>query len=177
MSRHNKRWMSSSSSSPVSIVRRAEDRFRDNVAIWKDEDVQYSYEDILETSERIAGELLKRSNATDLKEKCVSFLCPPSFEYVAMQWAIWRAGGIAVPLCSDHSVAELQYVLQDSDCDIVMSHVDFVDRIESASADLNCDMLEISTENLNQNNVQLPSSFGDEDRGALMIYTSGTTGT
>ena len=24
--------------------------------------------------------------------------------------------------------------------------------------------------------TQLPSSFGDEDRGALMIYTSGTTG-
>ena len=91
------RWMSSSPS-PVSIVRRAEESFRDKTAIWKDENVQYSYEDVLETSERIAKELLRRSGSKDLKEKCVSFLCPPSFEYVAMQWGIWRAGGIAVPL-------------------------------------------------------------------------------
>eukprot|EP00938_MAST-03A_sp_MAST-3A-sp1_P001317 g1317.t1 len=177
------RWMSSSSSSssspsPVSIVRRAEESFRDKTAIWKDENEQYSYEDVLETSERIAKELLRRSNSKDLKETCVSFMCPPSFEYVAMQWGIWRAGGVAVPLCTDHSVSELQYVLQDSNANIVMSHKDFTDRIESARTGLDCDLFEVSTENMkNQSTTtQLPSSFGDEDRGALMIYTSGTTG-
>ena len=166
-----------SSLSPVSIVRRAEERFGGNVAIWKNEDMQYTYDDLIETSKRSGSELLRRTESKDLKEKCVGFLCPPSFDYVAMQWGIWRAGGIAVPLCSDHSVDEVKYVLEDSDCDIVMSHKDFTKRIESASKGLDCDLFEVS-EDLKEDaeSVQLPSSFGDDDRGALMIYTSGTTG-
>ena len=35
----------------------------------------------------------------------------PSFDYVRVQWAIWRAGGIAVPLCLTHPAPELEYVL------------------------------------------------------------------
>ena len=33
-----------------------------------------------------------------LQERPVAFLVPPGFHYVAVQWGIWRAGGIAVPL-------------------------------------------------------------------------------
>ena len=40
----------------------------------------------------------------------------PGFEYVVTQWAIWRAGGIAVPLCPDHPEREIEYVIDDADC-------------------------------------------------------------
>ena len=55
----------------------------------------YSYDSLLSVSEGIAASLLDGS--TDLGEERVAFLIPASFEYVAVQWGIWRAGGIAVP--------------------------------------------------------------------------------
>ena len=41
-------------------------------------------------------------DATDLAEARVAFLVPPGFDHVAVQWGIWRAGGIAVPLATSH---------------------------------------------------------------------------
>ena len=49
------------------------------------------------------------SNSGDLKGKRVAFLAPPSAAYVITQWAIWRSGGVAVPLCITHPPAERQY--------------------------------------------------------------------
>ena len=31
------------------------------------------------------------------------------YDYVRTQWAIWRAGGVAVPLCTSHPSTELEY--------------------------------------------------------------------
>ncbi|MDZ8054659.1 MAG: hypothetical protein RMX63_24905 [Aulosira sp. ZfuCHP01] len=50
-------------------------------------------------------------DAEDLQEQRVAFLIPPGFEYVATQWGIWRAGGIAVPLCISHPRPELEYAI------------------------------------------------------------------
>jgi malonyl-CoA/methylmalonyl-CoA synthetase len=35
----------------------------------------------------------------DLNEARVAFMVAPGFDYVKVQWGIWLAGGIAVPLC------------------------------------------------------------------------------
>ncbi|MCG8470133.1 MAG: acyl-CoA synthetase [Gemmatimonadetes bacterium] len=73
----------------------------------------YTYE-WLDTRSRLrAAQLLGKRK--DLKEKRVAFLMEPGFEYVVTQWAIWRAGGIAVPLCPDHPDPELEYVIDDAD--------------------------------------------------------------
>ncbi len=34
------------------------------------------------------------------EEPRVAFLTPPGYDYVVMQWAIWAAGAISVPLCT-----------------------------------------------------------------------------
>ena len=57
----------------------------------------FSYRDLLELSGRYAAGLLNRQE--DLSEARVAFLTPPGMTYVAVQWGVWRAGGIAVPLC------------------------------------------------------------------------------
>jgi malonyl-CoA/methylmalonyl-CoA synthetase len=72
----------------------------------------FTYRDLLHTSGQIATLLLQ--NAEDLQEQPVAFLIPPGFEYVATQWGIWRAGGIAVPLCISHSRPELEYAIANS---------------------------------------------------------------
>ena len=78
----------------------------------------YSYGDLLAASERAAGALLEES--TDLGEARVAFLVPEGFRYVAVQWGIWRAGGIAVPLSASAREPELEHVLTDSEACLVV---------------------------------------------------------
>lgn len=61
----------------------------------------------------------------DLGEARVAYLVPPGFQSVAVQWGIWRAGGIAVPLGVSHPPPELEYVIADSDAALVVVHPEF----------------------------------------------------
>ena len=56
----------------------------------------YTYTDLLNPSENVAANLL--NEAQDFAEERIAFIVPPSFEYTVVQWWIWQAGGIAVPL-------------------------------------------------------------------------------
>ncbi|MEM6631844.1 MAG: AMP-binding protein, partial [Bacteroidota bacterium] len=58
---------------------------------------RHRYKELLDASFKIALQLLK--GRSDLQEARIAFMVRPSFEYVATQWGIWRAGGIAVPIC------------------------------------------------------------------------------
>ena len=37
-----------------------------------------------------------------------------------VQWGIWLAGGIAVPLCLSYPFPELEYVLANSEADLLV---------------------------------------------------------
>ncbi len=56
----------------------------------------FTYNDLLDASSRVATALL--AGREDLQEERVAFLLAPGFPWVAVQWGIWRAGGVAVPL-------------------------------------------------------------------------------
>ena len=56
-----------------------------------------TYQQLANESARLASLLLGTSD--DLEEARVAFMVPPGKQYVASLWAIWRAGGVAVPLC------------------------------------------------------------------------------
>jgi malonyl-CoA/methylmalonyl-CoA synthetase len=68
-------------------------------------EIAYSYADLLEASSVVAARLL--GSRTDLDGARVAFLVPPGWAYVTIQWGIWRAGGVAVPLAVSHPPAEL----------------------------------------------------------------------
>lgn len=62
--------------------------------------LNFSFDDLLRSSERVALSLLGdeevvaeggRQRSRDLEEERVAFLVPGSFDYVAVQWGIWRA--------------------------------------------------------------------------------------
>src|SRR5271169_5691894 len=71
----------------------------------------YIYDNLLDASSRVASALL--AGCDDLREERVAFLLTPGFLWVAVQWGIWRAGGIAVPLPLGSPLAELEYFLSD----------------------------------------------------------------
>ena len=56
----------------------------------------FSYQNLLDRSEMLAAALL--GDSADLNERRIALIAPAGFAYVAAQWAIWRAGGIKVPI-------------------------------------------------------------------------------
>ena len=92
--------------------------YGDRVAIV-DRDGPHTYQDLLAASARVAEVLL--DGRSDLKEARIAFVVPPDFSYVAIQWGIWRAGGIAVPLATSHPPTEWEYVLRDAEAEVVVS--------------------------------------------------------
>ncbi len=131
----------------------------------------FTYSDLLHTSSQIATNLLE--NANDLHEERVAFLIPPGFEYVATQWGIWRAGGIAVPLCVSHPRPELEYAIANSGASIIIAHPDFEDTLQAIAKSQNLRFL-LTSQTLPSNLANLPEI--DITRRALILYTSGTTG-
>ncbi len=131
----------------------------------------FTYRHLLDASSKAASCLL--DGADDLKEMRVAFLIPPGFQYAAVQWGIWRAGGIAVPLCVFHPQPELEYVIEDSDAAIVISHPDFEKKLRPIAETKNRRFL-LTTDALNTEPASLPNI--GVSRRAMILYTSGSTG-
>ncbi len=78
----------------------------------------YSYGKLVDQATRIASFLLGEKG--DLNQARVAFMVSPGFDYVAVQWGIWMAGGIAVPLCITYPLPSLQYVIVSYNAFIVL---------------------------------------------------------
>ena len=131
----------------------------------------FSYRQLLEASGKVAAFLLNGSG--DLEERPVAFLVPPGFQYVALQWGIWRAGGVAVPLSLSHPRPELEYVLDDTTPAAVIAHPNFADRLKPLAVDRGL-RSGLTTDALEHTAGKLPTVAAS--RRAMILYTSGTTG-
>ncbi len=130
----------------------------------------YTYQNLLKKSESIAHLLLDGKN--DLNEKRVAFIVLPGFDYVAVQWGIWRAGGIAVPLCVKHPYESLKYVIEDIAASALIYHPDFSELISPFHS--KDDLRMINSDSIDEITGSLPVI--DSARRAMILYTSGTTG-
>lgn len=97
---------------------------KDRRAIIADSN-SYSYQNLLDASAFFATVLLEGQK--DLQETRVAFMVSPSFDYVQVQWAIWRAGGVAVPLCISYPLPSLQYVIEDTQAEIIVVGAEYAD--------------------------------------------------
>lgn len=130
----------------------------------------YTYEDILKKSSQVAKALLQ--SKSDLQEARIAFLIPPSFEYVAVQWGIWRAGGIAVPLCVLHPISALEYVIEDTDAAILIVDDEYYKKLAPIAKKRKTPLWKIE-EFQKEKELELPEV--EESRRAMILYTSGTT--
>ena len=143
--------------------------FSDRAAIISN-GTAYTYQQLLNASSSVAAYLL--AGKVDLKEMRVVFLIPPSFEYVATQWGIWRAGGIAVPLCTLHPLPSLQYVIEDTAAEILVVSAEYKSLLAPLAAARKMHLLLID-DLLSGSEANLPEVT--LDRRAMILYTSGTT--
>jgi malonyl-CoA/methylmalonyl-CoA synthetase len=137
----------------------------------------FSYNDLLNASSRVAAALL--AGREDLQEERVAFLLTPGFPWVAVQWGIWRAGGVAVPLPINSTRPELEYFIDDSGaatlvCDALaaplVSAIAQPRRIrtfryEELAVRQSGELPDIAADAVNELN----------QRRAMILYTSGTT--
>lgn len=129
-----------------------------------------TYDEVLAASARVASTLL--GDVADLEEARVAFLAPPSLAWVATEWGIWRAGGVAVPLATMHPPAELEWVVADTGARIVVAHPDHVATLGPIAARHAARL--VTTDALGAVPARaLPDV--DAGRRAMIVYTSGTT--
>lgn len=144
-------------------------QFPSRIAVL-DQEQHYSYQHLLDKSAAIATNLL--ATQKDLNQERVAFIIPPSFDYLAIQWGIWRAGGIAVPLCTSYPLPSLEYVIDDTKASFLIVAPEFEDLLSPLRAREDLTYLS-SQEFVNQPTAHLPDI--DPARGAMILYTSGTT--
>ncbi len=144
---------------------------------------QFTYAELLAASESVARWLLDReglAGAQDLDEERVALMVPSGFAYVAALLGVWRAGGVAVPLCVTHPAPELAYILDDTGATAVLAHRDFLDPVAGLAAERGADLglvpdiLAPARDEESGSGRYLPEVA--DDRRALILYTSGTTG-
>ncbi|HUO46108.1 MAG TPA: acyl-CoA synthetase [Acidimicrobiia bacterium] len=130
----------------------------------------HTFEELLAASHAVAGGLI--GDSTDLREERVAFMVPPSFEYVAVQWGIWSAGAVAVPLSLTHPSPELAYVLDDARPAAVIGSPAYDHLLEPLASQRGIRYLQ----------PPLPAGATPDlpkvaaSQRAMMLYTSGTTG-
>ena len=135
--------------------------------------VIYKYKQLIANAEKFSGILL--NNTPDLNQARVAFMVPPGIDYVKTLWAIWIAGGVAVPLCITHPLPSLEYVLDDTQSSILVISQEFKEVLAPYLQTSNISVIVI--EEINNQQIAYPILLPpiEKQRNALILYTSGTT--
>ncbi|MEO0471361.1 MAG: AMP-binding protein [Bacteroidota bacterium] len=149
----------------MQIISRAQ-QWPDRIAITSD-GKDFRFGELLAQSAQIASFLLGEKE--DLQQARIAFMVPPGFDYVAIQWGIWRAGGIAVPLSLHAPLPALEYVLEDTGATMLLYDRAFWKKLMPLKEKVALHRLPIEA----VEEKELPDMSAD--RAAMILYTSGTT--
>jgi malonyl-CoA/methylmalonyl-CoA synthetase len=133
----------------------------------------FSYKDLLDASSCVASALL--GGRLDLEEERVAFVVTPGFPWVAVQWGVWRAGGIAVPLPPNFPTRELEYFIEDSGASTLICDARATPTVSPVA-----EAHHIPTLSWEQLRIPLSTERPDTtpnisvERRAMILYTSGT---
>jgi malonyl-CoA/methylmalonyl-CoA synthetase len=168
-----------SRASRIPLIARAEGHGGRTAIIHSHEASSHTYDDLLDASSHVAATLLagrKDLQCEDLQEERVAFLMTPGFPWVAVQWGIWRAGGVAVPLPLTATRWELEYIIDDTGASAVVFDALAASLLLPIAAargirGLSYEQLAVHPDG------DLPEIAADvgKERRAMILYTSGTT--
>jgi malonyl-CoA/methylmalonyl-CoA synthetase len=131
-----------------------------------------TYAALLERSAGIAGALLSGAGVGDLAEERIAFLVPAGEDYAALQWGIWRAGGVAVPLNRGAAMGELLHVLRTAGVSRVIA-ASAGEALQEAAATAGATITAVRALEGSDSAAGLPEL--EPARRAMIVFTSGTT--
>lgn len=131
----------------------------------------HTYGRLYQASRSLAGRLL--DGRSDLSGARVAFLIPPGFGYVRTQWAIWLAGGIAVPVSLSHPLPAIEQLLEDTEAHAIVTARAFLPLLQETAGRMGIRLLTEEDEVESEGDIPLPEV--EDQRAALILYTSGTT--
>lgn len=138
-----------------------------------DDTGSYTYQRLLKDAGAVASTLLHFQKP--LQEQPVVFLVPPTYDYVRTQWGVWLSGAIAVPLAVNHPIAELSYVLKDTQSAFLVYHPMFEEKVHALAESFTITLIDITKiEERTISSIAFPQV--ESTQKAMMVYTSGTTG-
>lgn len=133
--------------------------------------IDHSYADLLKASAALAKQLL--GNSPDLAEARIAFMAPAGFDYFAIQWAIWRAGGVALPLSSSATLPELQHAVTDCGASHVVTVGSNIEKLAPLCAVGGPQLVDFGEVPPCEPEASFPEI--EPSRRAMILYTSGTT--
>ena len=144
------------------------EKYGDHIALEVG-DEKLTFDQLLKKSHALASSLLE--NKPSLMGERVISIIKPSFDYVILQWAVWRVGGIFVPLPEKLTNSDLSFYFNDIDPSLIIIDKKLKSVISPLAKDYDLKIvedLEINSNNeLPKINMKSPCMF---------LYTSGTTG-
>ena len=154
------------------IVERAKN-YKDQVAVYSEGEA-WKYGSIINRAQHFATLLLGQKE--DLAEARVAFMVNPGVDYVSVQWAIWIAGGIAVPLCLTYPTPSLDYVIQDTAADFIVASDEYLPLLEPlCQGERPIRLFSISGMMHSRMFPEKSLPVLNLSRKAMILYTSGTT--
>ncbi|KAJ2162712.1 hypothetical protein GGF46_000437 [Coemansia sp. RSA 552] len=110
----------------------------------------------------------------------IAMLMPNTYEYAAVQWGIWAAGGAVVPLSPMHPERELEYFITSADARRVICHPSLKDNLRPVAKRLGDSIQLLFSDDIMHTATAVEAAAEDAeidaDQSALFIFTSGSTG-
>jgi len=132
----------------------------------------FTYDELILRAGKVATFLLRGKD--DLGSARIAYMVNPGIAYVAVQWGIWQAGGVAVPLSLNHPEEAVRYYLRDSGAEVVICSPEYVKSLQPLASGMQLNLTD--TEKVLEDQDLKPFFPRIEgQRDAMILYTSGTT--
>lgn len=119
----------------------------------------------------------------------IAFICTTSYEWTLVDFALWYAGAVMVPVYETNSSSQLEWILRDSGAEgLITQTEELAGRYENIEgekpslrwqwllADGAFDRLRNEGEEISDEQLEAARSHANGDDVATLIYTAGTTG-
>ncbi|MDP4147651.1 MAG: amino acid adenylation domain-containing protein, partial [Bacillota bacterium] len=132
------------------------------------EEKELSYRELNERANQLARMLRRRGVGPD---KIVGIMVERSLEMIVGIMGILKAGGAYLPIDPEYPKERIEYMLEDSKVDILLTQTQLVGKSEFSG-----NIIEIDREDLYVGDSSNLEKINTSNNLAYVIYTSGTTG-
>lgn len=157
---------------PVHLVFAAQARRTPDAVAVRFEQHELTYSELNRSANRLAHRLRRLGV---VPEVCVGLLARRSAEMIVAMLAVLKAGGAYVPLDPDYPRDRLTFILETSQCPVLVTHG--VTAADLAGEGHDRVLVDTSDCTIDSESDADPANSTDPENTAYVIFTSGSTGT